>query len=149
MATETAQTITVIGATGNQGSGVVAALLDPTKSSLTTERYKVCAVSSNPEGEKAKALLAAHPDAFQAGLLQIVQGDLRDVDSLKQAFKGSYGVFAACPFLPGNGVKAEDSEEAKQGRNIVDAAKVRARPHAARCCPVHTESLADPSRFRC
>lgn len=117
--------ITVIGATGKQGSGVVSALLDSSNSSSSSKSYTVRAVSSDPSGSKAQALLSAHPSAVQSGQLQVVQGDLRDVESLKRAFEGAYGVFAACPFIPAGGIPAEQSDEYKQGLNIVHAAKVR------------------------
>ncbi|GAA6017698.1 hypothetical protein JCM8202_000385 [Rhodotorula sphaerocarpa] len=115
--------ITVIGATGKQGSGVVSALLDSSNSSSASKSYTVRAVSSDPSGSKAQALLSAHPSAVQSGQLQVVQGDLRDVESLKRAFEGAYGVFAACPFIPAGGIPAEQSDEYKQGLNIVHAAK--------------------------
>lgn len=118
--------ITVIGATGKQGSGVVSALLDSSNSSSSSSKsYTVRAVSSDPSGSKAQALLSTHPSAVQSGQLQVVQGDLRDVESLKRAFEGAYGVFAACPFIPAGGIPAEQSDEYKQGLNIVHAAKVR------------------------
>lgn len=117
--------VTVIGATGHQGSGVVAALLRPSSSlkdgSAHTPEYAVRAVTSNPSGSKAQALLSAHP--FSAGLT-LVQADLANVESLKEAIRGSYGVFFAGPFMPGEGAKAEESEEARWGRNVVDAVKV-------------------------
>lgn len=119
--------VTVIGATGHQGSGVVAALLrpDPRKTphhttTTTTTEFAVRAVTSNPSGSKAQALRSAHPSAR----LTLVQADLANVESLKDAIRGSYGVFFAGPFMPGEGAKAEESEEARWGRNVVDAVKV-------------------------
>ncbi|GAA5971042.1 hypothetical protein JCM8115_006128 [Rhodotorula mucilaginosa] len=120
--------VTVIGATGHQGSGVVAAFLRPSSSSSLEDgadnpEYAVRAVSSNPSGSKSQALLSAHPSAASSPRLTLVQADLANVESLKEAIRGSDGVFFAGPFMPGEGAKAEESEEAKWGRNVVDAVK--------------------------
>ncbi|KAG0653769.1 hypothetical protein C6P46_002217 [Rhodotorula mucilaginosa] len=120
--------VTVIGATGHQGSGVVAAFLRPFSSSSLEDgadnpEYAVRAVSSNPSGSKSQALLSAHPSAASSPRLTLVQADLANVESLKEAIRGSDGVFFAGPFMPGEGAKAEESEEAKWGRNVVDAVK--------------------------
>lgn len=124
--------VTVIGATGHQGSGVVAALLrhpDPQKTphrhhTPDTTEYAVRAVTSNPSGSKAQSLLSAHPSAASSQRLILVQANLADVESLKEAIRGSYGVFFAGPLMPGEGAKAEKSEEARWGRVVVDAVKV-------------------------
>ncbi|GAA5987225.1 hypothetical protein JCM10908_001866 [Rhodotorula pacifica] len=134
--TDIKHVITVVGATGNQGGGVVAALLRPAPSSSSASNptpgsssYHVRAVSSDPSGSKALALLAKHATAVKEGQLSLVQADFADVESLEHAFKGSYGVFFAGPFMPGNGAKAEESPEAKLGRNVVDAAKAAGVKH--------------------
>ncbi|BGP33255.1 hypothetical protein JCM10296v2_005049 [Rhodotorula toruloides] len=108
--------IAVIGATGQQGSGVVSAL-------LRTTDYAVRAISSNPASAKAQALLETHKQAAQAGRLALVHGDLTKPDTLRDALQGTYGVFFASPSIPGGQEDAENSEEAKQGRGVVDAAK--------------------------
>ncbi|GAA5885624.1 hypothetical protein JCM6882_007499 [Rhodosporidiobolus microsporus] len=102
------RTISLIGATGAQGSGAVAALLakDPS--------FVVRAISSNPSGERAQVLINKHREAVDAGRLTVVKGDLNDQASLEDALKGSEGVFAAFP---------DSLEQVEQGKKLVDAAK--------------------------
>lgn len=111
-------TIAVIGATGNQGSGVVSALLASTE-------FSVRAVSSNPTSEKAQVFLNTHKDAAHLGRLTIVHGDLAKPETIRDALHGTHGVFFASPFIPGGQEDAENSIEAKQGMGVVDAVKVR------------------------
>lgn len=114
-------TIAVIGATGQQGSGVVSALLASTD-------YAVRAISSNPSSEKAQAFLNTHKQAAHLGRLTIVHGDLAKPETIRDALHGTYGVFFASPFIPDGREDAENSEETKQGKGVVDAAKVRLVP---------------------
>ncbi|GAA5914766.1 hypothetical protein JCM5296_003859 [Sporobolomyces johnsonii] len=107
--------IAVIGATGTQGGGTVAALLASTE-------YTVRAISSNPASTHAKALLLKHADMVLSGRLKMVKGDLKDQSSLEKALKGAYGLFAAFPYLPGTPAPGEPSE-VELGTNLVNAAK--------------------------
>ncbi|BGP33252.1 hypothetical protein JCM10296v2_005046 [Rhodotorula toruloides] len=109
-------TIAVIGATGQQGSGVVCALLASTD-------YAVRAISSNPSSEKAQAFLNTHKQVAHLGRLTIVHGDLAKPETIRDAMHGTYGVFFASPFIPDGREDAENSEETKQGKGVVDAAK--------------------------
>lgn len=65
--------ITVIGATGQQGKGVVNAL-------KKEGAFKVRAVSRIP-------------DKYVGNADEVVKADLTDLSTLKEAFKDSYGVF--------------------------------------------------------
>ncbi|BGP09258.1 hypothetical protein JCM10049v2_005120 [Rhodotorula toruloides] len=114
--------IAVIGATGQQGSGVVSAL-------LKTADYAVRAISPNPASAKAQALLDTHKQAAQAGRFALVHGDLTKPDTLRDALQGTYGVFFASPSIPAGQEDAQNSEEAKQGRGVVDAAKAAGCQH--------------------
>lgn len=77
--------ITVLGATGAQGGGLVRAILnDP------TGEFKVRAVTRNPQTPKAQALAA--------GGAEVVAADLDDADSLVRAFDGAYGAFCVTFF---------------------------------------------------
>lgn len=105
----TTKLIAVVGSTGHQGKGVVAALLDSTD-------FKVRAVTTNPEGDKAKALAATHSDAISSGRLELFKADLADEASTAAALSGAYGLFVAQ--VPG-------PQEEAQGKALVDAAKVR------------------------
>src|SRR5260370_32405044 len=70
--------ITVIGATGQQGGAVIGALLK--------HRIPIRAVTRNPNGDKARALV-------QRGV-EVVRADLEDVDSVRAALDGPAAAFA-------------------------------------------------------
>jgi len=90
------KTIVVIGATGSQGKGVVYALVN-------RGAFHVRAVTRNPE-------------AYSGQAQEAVKADLNDTDSLKNAFKNAYGVFAVTNFWEG-------ADELAQGKNAIAAAK--------------------------
>ncbi|KAF4831723.1 NmrA-like family domain-containing protein 1 [Colletotrichum siamense] len=109
--------IAVLGATGNQGRGVVKALLD------APHHFDVRAITRDPDGAAARNLLAlvGHP-----GRLTLTRGDVYDSKSLAEAFEGSYGVFAMTQsFVAGTMYHKEEDlrHELEAGRNIVDAAE--------------------------
>ncbi|GAA5839396.1 hypothetical protein JCM9279_005926 [Rhodotorula babjevae] len=115
-----ARTIAVVGATGNQGSGTVSSLLAQTD-------FAVRAVSSNPSGHKAQALLAQHKDSARVGRLTMVKCNLDEPGELRAALEGAYGVFAAMPM----GTELRDGEaiEVTQGKALVDACKAAGVQH--------------------
>jgi uncharacterized protein YbjT (DUF2867 family) len=90
------KTIVVIGATGSQGKGVVNSLVDQPE-------FKVRAITRNPQ-------------SYSGGAQEVMKADLNDIDSLKDAFKGAYGVFVVTNFWAG-------ADEISQGKNAVQAAK--------------------------
>jgi uncharacterized protein YbjT (DUF2867 family) len=94
--------IAVIGATGSQGKGVVNALLNE-------NAFNVRAITRNPEKYSG--------DADEA-----VFGDLKNLQSLKDAFKNAYGVFVVTNFWEG-------ADEIAQGKNAIDAAKAAGIEH--------------------
>ena len=97
--------IAVTGATGTQGGGLVRAILaDPNSG------FAVRAITRDPNKDKAKALAAAGAE--------VVQGDLDDVESLKKAFAGAYGVYAVTNFWE----HFSGEKEKVQAKNIADAA---------------------------
>ena len=67
------QTIVVVGATGSQGKGIVNALVNE-------GTFNVKAITRDPEKYTGKANEA-------------VYADLKDLQSLKDAFTNAYGVF--------------------------------------------------------
>jgi len=71
--------ITVFGATGSQGGGVLRSL-------VRTGKYCIRAVTRNPNGKKAK-VLGTIP------CVTPVKGDLDDASSISAAVEGAYGVF--------------------------------------------------------
>lgn len=101
-------TILVVGATGRQGGAVARHLLQ--------SGWKVRAMTRDVTSAKAMAL--AQPG------LELVKADLEDKASLTKALEGTYGVFAAItPYE--KGVEAE----ARQGKNLIDAATRAAVSH--------------------
>lgn len=78
----TQKIIAVIGATGAQGGGLVRAIQsDPSRA------FKVRAITRNPATEQARALG-----------VEVVQADLDDVASLREAFDGVHGVFGVTAY---------------------------------------------------
>lgn len=97
MANQNDKTIVVIGATGQQGKGVVKALKANTQ-------FKVRAVTRNPS-------------KYQGEADEVVSANLNDMDSLVSAFAGSYGVFVVTNFWE------EGTDEISQAKNAIAAAK--------------------------
>lgn len=105
--------IAVVGATGDQGSGVVDAVLKSTS-------YTVRALTTDSTSDKAKVVAEKNKDAAAAGRFTIVQANLGDVDSLKAALAGVSVVY---------GMTAPSPVEIRQGKNLVDAAKAAGVEH--------------------
>jgi uncharacterized protein YbjT (DUF2867 family) len=97
-----APVVLVTGATGNQGGAVVDAL-------LRTGAWAVRALTRDPAGRAARTLA-------ERGVV-IAAGDMDDVESLKEALSGAYGVFSVQ-----NTRTAGRAGEVRQGRNVIDAA---------------------------
>ncbi|MDH4286483.1 MAG: NmrA/HSCARG family protein [Gallionella sp.] len=77
--------ITVVGATGSQGGGLVRAILADRDS-----HFSVRAVTRKPDSEKAQALAKLG--------VEVVAGDADNPASLEKAFAGSHGVFCVTNF---------------------------------------------------
>src|SRR3989442_10043039 len=90
--------IAVIGATGQQGGGVVRAL------QASGGQFKVCALSRNPGKHRELAV-------------EVVEGDLDRTETLTAAFEGAHGVF-----LVTNSWE-QGADERKQATAAVRAAK--------------------------
>ena len=96
----TVKILVVLGATGEQGGGVVDALV----SSGSIQQYdSVRCVTRDPNSSKAKAL------AKKSSKLVPTACDIRHRDQVKEAFKGAWGVFAVTNFWdPNIGTKEYD-----------------------------------------
>lgn len=95
--------ITVFGATGRQGGGVARAL-------LAQGRWRVRAVTRQPQSAAAQGLLAGGAELFHA--------DLDDPASLAPAMRGAAGAFCVTSFWEhGDAVR-----ELRQARHLADAA---------------------------
>ncbi|KAK3323102.1 hypothetical protein B0T19DRAFT_462409 [Cercophora scortea] len=105
------KTVTVVGATGTQGKGVIAAFLN-------NPSYHIRALTRSPTSASALALSAQG--------LEVVQADINDPASLKAAFAGSHVIYAVTNFFEPfaalqSGLKALDVE-VQQGINLANAA---------------------------
>ncbi len=99
------ETIIVCGATGKQGSAVLNSLVD-------SKKFKVIALSRNPEGKKALAIKKRG--------VEVQKADLLNKASLIKAFEHAYGVFGVTTPETAKG-KIDTRMEKEQGFNIVDA----------------------------
>ncbi|KIW23908.1 uncharacterized protein PV07_12070 [Cladophialophora immunda] len=106
--------ITVFGATGNQGGSTASAIFNnPSLSS----KYKVRAITRDTSKPAAQALASKGAELAKA--------DINDIESVKAAVAGSYGVFAVTNYWE---TQSKDAE-IKQGKNIVDACKAAGVKH--------------------
>ena len=107
----TPKTITILGATGTQGTSIINALhLSPI--------YALRAITRNPTSTAAQALTARG--------IEVIQADANDLASLTTAFAGSAVIFAVTDFVAhfatlGDAHLAMEAE-AEQGINIARAA---------------------------
>lgn len=100
--------LTILGATGNQGGSLANYVVtDP----VLSKEYSIRAVTRDPSKPAAKALAAKG--------IEVVQGDIDDVASIKAAFKGAHTVFAVTTTIYDEKLK---EREVRQGRDIADAA---------------------------
>jgi uncharacterized protein YbjT (DUF2867 family) len=97
------EVVVVIGATGQQGSGVVKAL-------KTRGRFRVRALTRDPSKYRGPAD-------------EVVAADLGERASLVEAFRGARGVFAVTNFWE------KGADEVAQGTNAVEAAKTAGVEH--------------------
>ncbi len=103
---ENKKIIAVVGATGAQGSGLVRAILDDSESGFVPR-----AITRNKNSEKAKELIKLG--------VQVVEANVDDTESLKQAFKGAYGAFCVTFFWE----HLSPEREIQQAKNQAKAAR--------------------------
>ena len=116
--------VTVFGATGAQGGGVVRDIL-----LRATPDYRVRAVTRKPEGEAARALV-------QLGA-EVVGADLDDPASVQRAMAGAHGVYAVTNFWE----HFSPDKELKQAETLAEAARRERVGH------VIWSTLEDTRRF--
>lgn len=105
--------ITVFGATGSQGGGLVRAIQQDPSSQFTAR-----AVTRDVNSDKAKELAALGAE--------VVQGDVDDPDSVRRALEGAYGAYFVTFFWSHLSV---DKEKA-QAQTFANAAKEAGIQHA-------------------
>ena len=99
--------ILVLGATGQQGGSVVTSLLQ--------DGWRVRALVRNTDADKVKALAAQG--------VTPVSGDLSDIDTIRSAVAGAYGVFVVLPSSgQGAAYGVTDAEEMRYGKMLADIA---------------------------
>ncbi len=96
------KTILVVGATGAQGGGVARHL-------LARGKFKVRCLTRHPDSEKA--------DALRDAGAEIVQGDLANSESVREALEDCYGCYGVTNFWE------HFEREYGQGKNLVDAVR--------------------------
>ncbi|MFJ4963602.1 NmrA/HSCARG family protein [Streptomyces sp. NPDC088729] len=101
------RTVVVLGATGQQGGSVAAA--------LRADGWAVRAVVRDPSGHRARSLSAAG--------VETVRGDLGDPRSLRTAFSGAHGVFSVQPNSGQAGSGVTDEDEVRFGTAVADIAE--------------------------
>jgi uncharacterized protein YbjT (DUF2867 family) len=104
--------IAVVGSTGSQGGGLARAILDDPSGG-----FAVRAITRDPGKEKATALAAKGAE--------VVKADVDDVESLKKAFAGAYGVYGVTNFWE----HFSGEKEKAQAKNIAEAAKAAGVKH--------------------
>jgi len=104
--------IAVVGSTGAQGGSLARAILADASGG-----FAVRAITRDPGKDKAKALAAKGAE--------VVSADLDNVESLKKAFAGAYGVYAVTNFWEHFSAEKEKA----QAKNIADAAKAAGVKH--------------------
>jgi uncharacterized protein YbjT (DUF2867 family) len=123
--------IAVVGSTGSQGGGLARAILsDPNGG------FAVRAVTRDPNKDKAKALASKGAE--------IVQANIDDVESLKKAFAGAYGVYAVTNFWE----HFSGEKEKAQAKNIADSAKAAGVKHVIWSTLEDTRNLMKPDDKR-
>ena len=105
--------IAVVGATGAQGGGLVRAIMADPASGFTAR-----AITRDINSEKARALAALGAE--------VVAANVDDVESLKKAFAGAYGVFCVTFFWE----HFSPEKEGAQARAMAEAAKAAGVKHA-------------------
>lgn len=104
--------IAVLGATGSQGGGLCRAILADADGEFSCR-----AITRNPSKDMAQGL------ASQGA--EVVQADIDDVESLKKAFNGAYGLYAVTNFWE----HFSADKEKVQAKNIAEAAKAAGVKH--------------------
>ena len=120
--------LTIFGATGKQGGSVIDVVLARPELSA---KYALRGITRDPTSSKSQQLSSSG--------VEVVKGDLDDVNSLESALKGSYGVFGVTDFL----ASMSKSQEIQQGKNILAACKAADVKHLVWSSLPHVSKLSD------
>lgn len=120
--------ITVFGATGNQGGSVLDVVLAHPE---LREKYSLRGITRDPSSSKSKAL-------SEKGV-EMTKANVDDAESVKEAVKGSYGVFGVTDFWS----ILDKEREIKQGKNIFEASKAAGVKHLVWSALPYAEKITD------
>jgi uncharacterized protein YbjT (DUF2867 family) len=126
-----AKVIAVVGATGSQGGGLCAAILNDPQGGFACR-----AITRDPGKEKARALAA--------GGAEVVRADLDDRASLEKAFAGAHGAFCVTNFWEHFSAQKEKT----QAEHLAQAAKAAGVKHVIWSTLEDTRKLMAPSDTR-
>ncbi|HUF71800.1 MAG TPA: NmrA/HSCARG family protein [Gammaproteobacteria bacterium] len=125
------KTIAVLGSTGSQGGGLCRAILADAPGGFACR-----AITRDPSKDKAKGLASKGAE--------VVKADIDDVESLKKAFAGAYGVYAVTNFWE----HFSGEKEKAQAKNIAEAAKAAGVKHVVWSTLEDTRKLMAPDDKR-
>jgi len=123
--------IAVVGATGAQGGGLCDAILSDPKGGFACR-----AITRDLSKDRSRALAARGAD--------VVRADIDDVDSLRAAFAGAYGIYCVTNFW--EHFSAE--KEKQQAKNLADAARASGAAHVIWSTLEDTRALMSPDDTR-
>lgn len=123
--------IAVLGSTGSQGGGLCRAILAD-----KTGEFACRAITRDTAKPKAAELAGKGAE--------LVRADIDDVESLKKAFAGAYGVYAVTNFWE----HFSGEKEKAQAKNIADAARAAGVKHVVWSTLEDTRKLMPPSDKR-
>ena len=123
--------IAVVGSTGAQGGGLCNAILSDSDGDFACR-----AITRDPTKDKARALAERGAE--------VVRADLDDVDSLRAAFGGAYGIYCVTNFW--EHFSAE--KEKQQAKNLADAARASRAQHVIWSTLEDTRALMSPDDTR-
>jgi uncharacterized protein YbjT (DUF2867 family) len=123
--------IAVLGSTGSQGGGLCRAI-------LADKAGEFACRAITRDTTKPKAVELAGKGA------ELVRADIDNVESLKKAFAGAYGVYAVTNFWE----HFSGEKEKAQAKNIADAAKAAGVKHVVWSTLEDTRKLMPPSDKR-
>jgi uncharacterized protein YbjT (DUF2867 family) len=123
--------IAVVGATGSQGGGLCAAILNDRSGGFACR-----AITRDPTKDKANALAAKGAE--------VVRADIDDPASLGKAFAGAYGAYCVTNFWEHFSAEKEKT----QARNLAEAAKAAGLKHVIWSTLEDTRKLMAPDDRR-
>ncbi|KAL1591126.1 hypothetical protein WHR41_00301 [Cladosporium halotolerans] len=119
--------LTIFGATGNQGGSIIDTVLARPELSA---KYALRGITRDPSSGKSKALASRG--------VEVVRAELDDVESLKTAVTGSYGVFGVTDFW----AVMSKAREMQQGKNIFAACQAAGVKHFVFSSLPHVSKLS-------